>query len=92
MAIAESKQDLWRRGSKILNFRTGNKNLDFMQVKKETQGVAPLGVDLRDLFAGGLEVRMMLNLYLIFLQRQKYSLVIKFVLTSAFSSLSLDCF
>ena len=49
-------------------------------------------VGLEDFPVGGLEVRMMLNLYLIFLQRQKYSLVIKFVLTSAFSSLSLDCF
>ena len=38
MAIAKAKQDLWRRESEILNFITDNKNLGFMQVKKETEG------------------------------------------------------
>ena len=55
-------QDPWRRGSEILNFRTGNKNFDFMQVKKETLREAPLEVGLGDLPAGGLEVQMMLEL------------------------------
>ena len=63
-----------------------------MQVKNETLRVAPLGVGLRELPVGELEVRMMHNLYLIFLQRQRYFLVRQFVLTSTFSSLSLDCF
>ena len=63
-----------------------------MQVKNETLRVASLGVGLRELPVGELEVRMMLNLYLIFLQRQRYFLVRQFVLTSTFSSLSLDCF
>ena len=63
-----------------------------MQVKNETLRVAPLGVGLREPPVGELEVRMMLNLYLIFLQRQRYFLVRQFVLTSTFSSLSLDCF
>ena len=59
-------QDPWRRGSEILNFRTGNKNLSFMQVGKETLRVAPLGVGLGDLPASRPEVRMMLDLYLNF--------------------------
>jgi len=54
--------------------------------------VAPLGVGLGDLAIGRLEVRMMLNLYFIFLQRQKYSLVRQFVLTSSFSYFSMDYF
>ena len=60
-------QDPWKRESKIWNFRTDNKNLNFMQVKKETLRVAPLGVGLGDLPTGGLEVRMMLDLYFNFL-------------------------
>ena len=55
-------QDLWRRGSEILKFKTGNKNLGFMQVKKETLRVAPLEVDLGDLSTGKPEVQMMLDL------------------------------
>ena len=49
-------QDFWRRESKILNFEIGNKNLGFMQVKKETLRMAPLGVGLGDLPAGEPEV------------------------------------
>ena len=63
-------QDPWRRGSKILNFRTNNKNLGFMQVRKETLRMAPLGVGLGDLPVGGPKVQMMLELYF-FLQRQE---------------------
>ena len=49
-------QDPWRRESKTLNFRTGNKSLGFIQVRKETLRVAPLGVGLGDFPAGGPEV------------------------------------
>jgi len=49
-------QDLWKRESETLNFRIGNKNLGFMQVKKETQRVVPLGVGLENLLEGRLEV------------------------------------
>ena len=64
-------QDPWRRKSEILNFRTGNKNLGIMQVKKETLRVAPLKVGLGDLPTGEPEVRMMLNLYLNFPTKTK---------------------
>ena len=68
-------QDSWRRGSEILNFRTGNKNLSFIQVGKETLRVAFLGVGLKDLPAGGPGVRMMLNQYFNFpAKTRKYSL------------------
>ena len=68
-------QDPWRRELEILNFRIGNKNLGFMQVKKETLRVAPLGVGLGDILAGKLEVRMMLDLYFNFpTKTKKYSL------------------
>ena len=66
-------QDPWRRESKILNFRTDNKNLGFMQVRKETLRVAPIGVGLGDLFAGRPEVRMLLDLYLNFPARTRKS-------------------
>ena len=70
-----STQDPWRRGSKILNFKTGNKNLNFMQVKKETLRVSPIGAGLGDLPAGGLKVQMMLDLYFNFpTKTRKYSL------------------
>ena len=61
-----STQDPWRRESEIWNFRTDNKNLNFMQAKKGTLRVAPLGVGLGDLPRGRPEVRMMLDLYLNF--------------------------
>ena len=68
-------QDLWRRGSEILNFRSRKKNLSFMQARKETLRVAPLEVGLGDLLVGRLGVRMMLDLYFIFLAKtRKYSL------------------
>ena len=66
-------QDPWRRESKILNFRTNNKNLGFMQVRKETLRVAPIGVGPRDLPAGRPEVRMLLDLYLNFPTRTRKS-------------------
>jgi len=66
-------QDLWRRGSEILNFRTGSKNLGFMQVRKETLRVAPLEVGLGDLRIGGLGVPMMLDLYFNFPARKRKS-------------------
>ena len=66
-------QDPWRRESKILNFRTNNKNLGFMQVRKETLRVAPIGVGLGDFFAGRPEVRMLLDLYLNFPTRTRKS-------------------
>ena len=67
--------DHWRRELEILNFRTDNKNLGFMQVRKETLWVAPLGVGLGDLLAGGPEARMMLNPYFNFpAKTRKYSL------------------
>ena len=66
-------QDPWRRESKILNFRTDNKNLGFMQVRKETLRVAPIGVGPRDLPAGRPEVRMLLDLYLNFPTRTRKS-------------------
>ena len=68
-------QDLWGRGSEILNFRTGSKNLSFMQVRKETLRVAPLEACLGDFRAGGLGVPMMLDLCFNFPARtRKYSL------------------
>jgi len=42
-----------------LNLRTGSKNLDSIEVKKETLKAAPLEVGRGDLYAGGLEVPMM---------------------------------
>ena len=39
-------QDPYKKESEIWNFKTGIKNLIFMQVKKETRRVAPLGVGL----------------------------------------------
>ena len=66
-------QDLWRRGSEILNFRIGSKNLGFMQVGKETLRVAPLEVGLGDLRTGGLRVPMMLDLYFNFPARKRKS-------------------
>ena len=56
-------QDPWRRGSESLNFRISNRNHGFMQVRKETLRVAPLGVGLGDLPADRPKVRMMLDLY-----------------------------
>ena len=68
-------QDLWRRGSEILNFRIGNKNLSFMKVSKETLRVDPVEVGLGDLPTGGPGVQMMLDLYFSFLAKtRKYSL------------------
>ena len=58
-----------------MNFRTGNKNLCFMQIRKETLRVAPLKVGLGDLHAGEPEVPVMLNLYFNFpAKTSKYSL------------------
>ena len=54
--------------------------------------MVPLRVGLENLPEDRLEVQMMLDLYLISLQKTKYSLVIQFVLISTFSSLSLDDF
>ena len=62
-------QDLWRRSSEILNFRTGSKNPSFMQVRKETLRVAPLKVGQGDLRVGQPGVRMMLDLYFNFLAK-----------------------
>ena len=74
MAMADAN-DPWRKESEILNFKTGNKNLGFMQVRKETLRVAPLRVGLGDLSAGELKVRMILNLYFNFpTKTRKYSL------------------
>ena len=56
-------QDPWKRESEILNFKTINKNLDFIRVRKETLRVAPLGMGLGDLLVGKPEVQMMLGLY-----------------------------
>ena len=70
-------QDLWRRELETLNFRTGNKNLNFMQVKKETLRVASLKVGLGNPPIGGLEVQMMLDLYFNFhakTRKEKFSL------------------
>ena len=64
-------QDLWGRGLEILNFRTGSKNLSFMQVRKETLRVAPLEACLGDFRAGGLGVPMMLDLCFNSLQEQE---------------------
>ena len=60
-------QDPWRKWSKILNFKTGNKNLGFMQVRKETLKVALLGVGLGDLPIGKRESKLCLTCILIFL-------------------------
>ena len=58
-----------------MNFRTGNKNLGFMQVRKEALRVASLEVGVGDLPIGGPEVRMMLDLYFNFpAKTRKYSL------------------
>ena len=66
-------QDLWRRGSEILNFKTSSKNLDFMQVRKETLRVAPLEVGRGDLRIGRPLVLMMLDLYFNFPARTRES-------------------
>ena len=55
-------EDTWRKGLEILSLRTGSKNLDSMQVKKETLKVAPLKVGRGCLCADGHEVPMMLDL------------------------------
>ena len=52
----------WRKGLEILSLRIGSKNLDYMQVKKETLKVAPLEVGQGGLHAGGPRVPMMLDL------------------------------
>ena len=68
-------QDPRRRESEIWNFKTRNKNLGFMQVKKETLRVVPLGVGLGDLPIDGPRVRMMPDLYFNFPAKiRKYSL------------------
>ena len=67
-------QDPWRKESEILNFITGNKNLNFMQVRKETLRVAPLGMGLGDLLAGRPEIQMMLDLYFNFLAKTTKSI------------------
>ena len=75
MAMVDANTRSWRRESEIWNFRTSNKNLGFMQAKKETLRVAPLRVGLGDLLAGGPEARMMLNPYFNFpAKTRKYSL------------------
>ena len=83
--------DHWRRELEILNFRTDNKNLGFMQVRKETLWVAPLGVGLGDLPVGRPEVWMMLDLYSNFPTKTTKVFLRQFVLTSIVSFLSLDC-
>ena len=84
----------WRKGTKIFNSRTGSKNLGFMQVRKETLRVAPLEVGQGDLRPGGPGVPMMLDSFFFFsLQEQEETFLIdKFVLISAFSSLSFELF
>ena len=68
-------RDLWRRRSEILNFRNDNKNLGFMQVRKETLRVASLEAGLGDLHASRPRVLIMLKLYFNFPARtRKYSL------------------
>ena len=52
---------LWRKGSEILNLRTNSKDLDFVQVKKETLKAAPLEVGRGALRASGLGVPMVLD-------------------------------
>ena len=52
---------LWRKGSEILNLRTNSKDLDFVQVKKETLKAAPLEVGQGALRASGLGVPMVLD-------------------------------
>ena len=64
-------QDLWRKGLEILSLRIGNRNLNFMQVKKETLRAAPLEVGLGDLRASGPGVPMMLDLCFNSLQEQE---------------------
>ena len=71
MALADANTRSLEERIRNLELRTDSKNLGFMQVKKETLRVAPLEVGLGDLLAGGPRVPMMLDLYLIFLQRQE---------------------
>ena len=52
---------LWRKGLEILNLRTNSKDLDFVQVKKETLKAAPLEVGRGVLRASGLGVPMVLD-------------------------------
>ena len=56
-----------------MNFRIGNKNLNFIQVKssKGTQRIVLLEVGLEDLPIGGLKVRIMLDLYFDFPAKDK---------------------
>ena len=68
-------EDPWSKGSEILTLKTGNNNLDSMQVKKETLRVVPLGVGSGDLPVDGPRVRMMPDLYFNFTAKiRKYSL------------------
>jgi len=53
--------DLWSKGSEILSLRIGNKNLDSMQVKKETLKAAPLEVGRGDPHVGRPKVPMMFD-------------------------------
>ena len=56
-----------------MNFRIGNKNLSFIQVKssKGTQRIVLLEVGLEDLPICGLKVRIMLDLYFDFPAKDK---------------------
>ena len=71
MAMADANIRSWKRESEIWNLRTDNKNLGFMQVRKETLRVAPLWVDLGDLPASELKARMKLTLYFNFPAKQE---------------------
>ena len=65
-------EELWRKGSEILNLRTVSMILNSMQVNREILKVAPLELGWGGLSAGGFRVLMMFDLYfLIFPTKQK---------------------
>ena len=75
-----------------MNFRIGNKNLSFIQVKssKGTQRIVLLEVGLEDLSAGRLKFRLMHDLYIYFPVRNKISLSQIILLMLNASSLTFD--
>ena len=66
-------EELWRKGSGILNLKTMSMILDFMQVKREILKTAPLEMDRGGLLIGRPEVLMMFELYFYFSCKTKGS-------------------
>ena len=97
MAIVDANTRSLEERIKNLEFQNRQEESQ-LYAKRETLRVAPLGVRLGDLPASKPEVRIMLDFYFNFFtktkekKKRKKVFLRKFVLTSALSSLSLDCF